>query len=210
MTRRAHLRVKLVSEVWGYGRQKDGLVCTILQMQTGRYIRILDWSLEFIPLPIPILQLGLRILDLEDLGLWRYSESRLMGRPQRHQIVAPFQVLQVTIRAIGLMSLSVGRLIVERLFKVVNPGLLRSGLQVITKLQAPWSGELTWKTLSSIHLIRGTLNGSKLTFKEEEAIKPGGAHLNVVYTTRISSNGAKGTWVDQGDRSTGTVLISGS
>jgi hypothetical protein len=70
-------------------------------------------------------------------------------------------------------------------------------------------GEITWKTLNSIHLIRGTLNGSKLTFTEEEAIKPGGAHLNVVYTTRISSNAAKGTWVDRGDKSTGEVLISG-
>jgi hypothetical protein len=44
---------------------------------------------------------------------------------------------------------------------------------------------------------------------KEEAIKPGGAHLNVVYTTRISSNAAKGTWVDRGDKSTGEVLISG-
>ncbi len=68
-------------------------------------------------------------------------------------------------------------------------------------------GELTWNTFGSIHLIRGTLNGSKLTFKEEEAIKPGGAHLNVVYTMRTSSNSAKGTWVDQGDNSTGDVLI---
>jgi len=49
-----------------------------------------------------------------------------------------------------------------------------------------------------------------MNFKEEEAIKRGGAHLNVVYTTRISSNNARGTWVDQGDKSTGDVLISGS
>ena len=69
-------------------------------------------------------------------------------------------------------------------------------------------GELTWTTLNSIHLIRGTLNGSTLTFKEEEAIKRGGAHLNVVYTMRISDNNAKGTWVDQGDKSSGDVLIS--
>ena len=71
-------------------------------------------------------------------------------------------------------------------------------------------GELAWTTLNSIHLIRGTLNGSTLTFKEEEAIKPGGAHLNVVYTMRISSNNATGTWVDQGDKSIGDVLISGT
>lgn len=70
-------------------------------------------------------------------------------------------------------------------------------------------GELTWKSLNSIHLIRGTINGSKLTFKEEQAIKRGGAHLNVVYTMQISNKDAKGTWIDQGDKSTGDVLISG-
>ncbi len=78
------------------------------------------------------------------------------------------------------------------------------------KTTGSFVGELTWNTLNSIHLIRGTLNGSKMNFKEEEAIKRGGAHLNVVYTTRISSNNARGTWVDQGDKSTGDVLISGS
>ncbi len=64
-----------------------------------------------------------------------------MGRPQRHQIVDHFQVLQITIWVIGLMGLSVGRFIVERLFKAENFGLLRYGLQIITKLQAPWSGK---------------------------------------------------------------------
>ena len=70
-------------------------------------------------------------------------------------------------------------------------------------------GKLTWKSLGSIHLIRGTLHGGKLNFKEVEAIKRGSAHLNVVYTMQISSANAKGTWVDLGDKSRGDVLISG-
>ena len=129
-----------------------------------------------------------------------------MGRPQRHQIVDHFQVLQITIWVIGLMGLSVGRFMVERLFAEI---LFTIRITDYNKTTGSLVGEITWKTLNSIHLIRGTLNGSKLTFTEEEAIKPGGAHLNVVYTTRISSNAAKGTWVDRGDKSTGEVLISG-
>ncbi len=78
------------------------------------------------------------------------------------------------------------------------------------KATGSFVGELSWKTLGSVHLIRGSINGSQLNFKEVEAIKAGGAHLNVVYNARISNNQAKGTWVDQGDKSKGNLVIQGS
>ena len=77
------------------------------------------------------------------------------------------------------------------------------------KTTGAFVGELTWTSLGSIHLINGTLNGGKLAFKEVKAIKAGGAHLNVVYTMTTSSNNATGTWVDLGDKSKGTIAISG-
>ena len=68
-------------------------------------------------------------------------------------------------------------------------------------------GEVTWTNLSSTHRIRGKLRGASLNFTEVEAIRPGSAHLNVAYTFTVSASGAKGTWVDQGDRSTGEAVI---
>ncbi len=64
-------------------------------------------------------------------------------------------------------------------------------------------GEITWPSLSSVHRIRGTLAGSRLTFTETEAIRPGGAHLNVAYTFTLGSASATGTWLDNGDKSHG-------
>ena len=56
-----------------------------------------------------------------------------------------------------------------------------------------------------IQLIKNAI----IEFQVVSVFDSGGAHLNVVYTVRISSNGAYGTWIDQGDNSTGDVLISG-
>jgi hypothetical protein len=69
------------------------------------------------------------------------------------------------------------------------------------------SGELTWSTLGSVHRIRGTLSGSRLEFTEVEAIQKGSAHLNVSYAMTLSGDGAKGTWVDHGNKSTGAAKI---
>ena len=68
-------------------------------------------------------------------------------------------------------------------------------------------GELTWTSLSSTHRVRGKLVGSSLTFTEVEAIRAGSAHLNVAFTFTISGSGAKGSWVDHADRSTGEAVI---
>ena len=79
----------------------------------------------------------------------------------------------------------------------------------ITSLERDGSltGELTWLTLSSVHRIRGTLIGGALEFVEVEAIRRGGAHLNVAYTLTVTQAGATGSWVDRGDGSKGTVRI---
>jgi hypothetical protein len=70
-------------------------------------------------------------------------------------------------------------------------------------------GEITWPSLSSVHRVRGKLAGSSLTFTEVEAIRPGGAHLNVAYTFTLSQSSATGTWVDHGDKSHGGAKILG-
>jgi hypothetical protein len=64
-------------------------------------------------------------------------------------------------------------------------------------------GQIAWPSLSSVHRIRGKLTGDKLTFSEVEAIRAGGAHLNVAYTFTIGKSSADGTWVDNGDKSRG-------
>jgi hypothetical protein len=69
-------------------------------------------------------------------------------------------------------------------------------------------GELTWKTLSSVHRIRGKLSGSSMSFTEVEAIRPGGAHLNVSYALTLSPGGANGTYTDHNDNSRGTYAIT--
>ena len=69
------------------------------------------------------------------------------------------------------------------------------------------AGELTWTTLNSVHRVQGRLSGSSLTFTEVQAIRAGSAHLNVSYALVISAAGAKGTWSDHGDGSTGTAAI---
>ena len=69
-------------------------------------------------------------------------------------------------------------------------------------------GEITWLSLSSVHRIRGSLAGTSLTFTETEAIRPGGAHLNVAYTFTLGSTSATGTWVDNGDKSHGGAKFS--
>jgi len=68
-------------------------------------------------------------------------------------------------------------------------------------------GQITWPSLSSVHRVRGTLTGNKLTFTEVEAIRPGGAHLNVAYTFTLGKNSATGTWVDNGDKSRGGATV---
>ena len=69
-------------------------------------------------------------------------------------------------------------------------------------------GEITWPSLSSVHRIRGRLAGTSLTFTEIEAIRPGGAHLNVAYTFTLSQSSATGTWIDNGDKSHGGAKFS--
>jgi len=69
-------------------------------------------------------------------------------------------------------------------------------------------GEITWPSLSSVHRIRGRLAGNSLTFTETEAIRPGGAHLNVAYTFTLAQSSATGTWIDNGDKSHGGAKFS--
>jgi len=69
-------------------------------------------------------------------------------------------------------------------------------------------GELTWPSLSSVHRIRGRLAGTSLTFTEAEAIRPGGAHLNVAYTFTLAQSSATGTYTDHTDNSSGTAKIN--
>lgn len=77
------------------------------------------------------------------------------------------------------------------------------------KLTGAITGELTWTTLSSVHRIRGKLSGDNLSFTETEAIRAGGAHLNVEYTLTISGRSASGTWIDRSDNnSRGTYAIN--
>jgi hypothetical protein len=47
-----------------------------------------------------------------------------------------------------------------------------------------------------------------LTFTETEAIRAGGAHLNVAYAFTLSQSSATGTWIDNGDRSHGRAKFS--
>ncbi len=69
-------------------------------------------------------------------------------------------------------------------------------------------GELTWSTLSSVHRIRGKLAGNSLSFTETEAIRAGGAHLNVEYTLTIAGGAVSGSWVDRSDHDArGTFAI---
>jgi len=70
-----------------------------------------------------------------------------------------------------------------------------------------FNGEISWSSLSSIHRIRGVIKGKTLTFTEVEALRRGSAHLNVSYSLTASAQDAQGTWLDQGDRSTGTIVI---
>ena len=69
-------------------------------------------------------------------------------------------------------------------------------------------GEITWPSLASVHRIRGRLAGTSLTFTETEALRAGGAHLNVAYTFTLGSTSATGTWVDNGDKSHGGAKFS--
>jgi len=69
-------------------------------------------------------------------------------------------------------------------------------------------GEITWPSLSSVHRIRGRLAGTSLTFTEAEAIRPGGAHLNVAYTFTLAQGSATGTYTDHTDNSSGTAKIN--
>ena len=57
-------------------------------------------------------------------------------------------------------------------------------------------GELHWTNLGSIHKIAGQLSGSRLTFKETEYIKKGGALLNCEYDASFSNNEISGSWTD--------------
>lgn len=68
-------------------------------------------------------------------------------------------------------------------------------------------GAITWSTLGSINRIRGSLSGEVLEFMETEAIRAGGAHLNVSYTVSLSTEGASGTYFDNGEKSSGTFRI---
>ena len=50
--------------------------------------------------------------------------------------------------------------------------------------------------------------GTSLTFTETEAIRAGGAHLNVAYTFTLAQSSATGSWVDNGDKSHGGAKFS--
>lgn len=68
-------------------------------------------------------------------------------------------------------------------------------------------GQITWSSLSSVHRVKGTLAGTKLSFTETEAIRAGSAHLNVAYTFTLATATASGSWVDNGDKSHGSAKI---
>ena len=60
------------------------------------------------------------------------------------------------------------------------------------------TGELTWKTLNSVHRIEGKLKGNELEFTETAFIKQGAARLNCTYNLLLSSSRAAGTWSENG------------
>ena len=70
-----------------------------------------------------------------------------------------------------------------------------------------FTGEVTWLNLGSVHRVDGTWSGGHLTFTETQAMRRGGAHLNVTYDMRSSGTLVSGTWSDPSDRSSGTMTI---
>jgi hypothetical protein len=56
--------------------------------------------------------------------------------------------------------------------------------------------------------VRGTLQGNQLRFTEVEAMRAGGAHLNVDYTMTIGTGRAEGRYVDRNDGGSGTMTIA--
>ena len=69
------------------------------------------------------------------------------------------------------------------------------------------TGELTWSSLNSVHLVEGRLAAGRLTFKETRALRAGGAHLNVTYDMRVAAGQITGTWRDPADGATGPMTI---
>ena len=69
-----------------------------------------------------------------------------------------------------------------------------------------WEGELQWTSLRAVHKVVGQLSGSRMTFKETEYIKKGGANLDCEYDGSISNNVYSGVWSDpKSDRGTFTL-----
>lgn len=70
-----------------------------------------------------------------------------------------------------------------------------------------FEAQLEWPSLGSVHRVRGTLHGSQLRFTEVEAIRAGGAHLNVDYTMTVGGGRAEGRYLDRTDGGSGTMTI---
>ena len=59
-----------------------------------------------------------------------------------------------------------------------------------------FTGQIEWPSLNSVHKIEGQLVGSRFTFKETQAIKRGGAHLNCEYAGIFTQGVVEGNWID--------------
>jgi len=70
------------------------------------------------------------------------------------------------------------------------------------------SGEVTWTTLRSIHVVEGELHGGRLKFTETRAIRRGDAELNVSYDLQLGARSAVGGWTDRRGRSRGPMSIT--
>lgn len=88
-------------------------------------------------------------------------------------------------------------------FKVQETPRKKSWTATLTFTSFPSGGvigQLEWPSERSIHKIQGVCNGGTLSFKETEAIKKGGAHLNCVYSLNFNprTNSFEGTWFEEG------------
>lgn len=67
-------------------------------------------------------------------------------------------------------------------------------------------GQITWKTLGSVHTIEGILQGDVLDFTETAPIKEGKARLGVSYRLYKSGTRWEGNWTDPaGDKGAATM-----
>ncbi|MDQ5985085.1 MAG: hypothetical protein CSYNP_00789 [Syntrophus sp. SKADARSKE-3] len=74
-------------------------------------------------------------------------------------------------------------------------------------LSGNFEGQIEWPSLNSIHKIEGQIIGARFTFKETQAIRSGGAHLNCEYAGIIVKDTVEGNWIDN-DSDQGTFRLS--